>query len=338
MNNKKSSFFQEEVSVAQLLGLLTATVAWLQRSWWVWMIAAVCGMALGWLAAQWKPAVYQAKMVLAAEEEKSSGYEGLAAQFGFDLGNSGSTLFQGDGLLRLFTSQKLIDSALLRTKTKEDIVLADALFQHTKHAHKSVFEGFSFEEANAHKSVYDSALQLLRKEVIGKALTVDKPDKKVAILEISTRHRDQYLAALLVESVVKEVADFYVITSTLKSRQNLQILQAEYDSVQRILNQQLYRSANESDLAINPTRKSLLVASNKSMIEVEITAKVLGELTKNLKLAEINLRKQTPLIQVIDPVSFPLEKIGWKLWKFLMAGAAVGMVFAAWLTRKRWHV
>lgn len=338
MSNKKSAFFQEEISIAQLVALATSLLQWVQKNWMIWLLAAAMGVGLGWLASYLMPPQYLANMVLAAEEEKASGYEGLAAQFGFDLGSGGSTLFQGDGLLRLFTSQKLIDSALLRARTTQNELLADALFKHTKHAKKAVFDGFVFAESTKKTAVYDSALQLLRREVLEKALRVNKPDKKVAILEISASHKDPALAALLVESVVQEVADFYVLTSTLKSRQNLEILQAEYDSVQQILNQQLYRSANESDLAINSTRKSLLVASNKSMIEVEITAKVLAELTKNLKLAEINLRKQTPLIQVIDPVSFPLEKIGWKRWRYMLLGAIGGLLLAAWFTRKQLHV
>ena len=338
MSNKKSTFFHEEVSIAQLTAVASSLLQWAQKSWMVWLLAAVMGVGLGWLTSEMLPPKYQARMVLAAEEEKASGYEGLAAQFGFDLGSGGSTLFQGDGLLRLFTSQKLIDSAMLRTRTSQNVLLADALFKHTKHSQKAVFDEFAFAESTERTALFDSALQLLRREVLEKALQVNKPDKKVAILEISANHQDPILAALLVESVVQEVADFYVLTSTLKSRQNLEILQAEYDSVQQILHQQLYRSANESDLAINSTRKSLLVASNKSMIEVEITAKVLAELTKNLKLAEINLRKQTPLIQVIDPVSFPLERIGWKRWRFMVMGAIGGLLLAAWFTRKRLHV
>ncbi|MBA4304939.1 MAG: hypothetical protein C0424_11990 [Sphingobacteriaceae bacterium] len=339
MSNPKGTYFREEVSFLQIAALVQNVLKWVWRRKFWWLCAMLVGIVMGWLVAEFRTPKFRALVILAAEEEKSSGYEGLAAQIGLDVGGmGGSTLFQGDGLLRLFTSRQLIDTTLLSNMTAEGVLLADALFKHTKHYQKEEFRNFSFEEGKSGESLFDSALYLLRKEVVSKNLQVNKPDKKVAILEVSAVHSQAPLAALLATALVQEVADFYIRTATSKSRQNLEILKSEYDSVQLALNEQLYRSANAADLNLNPARQSLRVASNKAMIEVEITAKVLGEITKNLKLAEINLRRQTPLIQVIDPVSFPLETVGWKKWQFLATGMVLALLFIAFITRKELHV
>jgi uncharacterized protein involved in exopolysaccharide biosynthesis len=44
------------------------------------------------------------------------------------------------------------------------------------------------------------------------------------------------------------------------------------------------------------------------MVDVEMNRAILEELVKNLELAKISLRRETPLIQTIDQPILPLEK------------------------------
>jgi hypothetical protein len=46
---------------------------------------------------------------------------------------------------------------------------------------------------------------------------------------------------------------------------------------------------------------------------------------KNLKLAELALKKQTPLIEVVDVPHFPLKKTGLSFWMYLAVGAMCGL-------------
>ncbi|MDG1220801.1 MAG: hypothetical protein P8P01_05270, partial [Schleiferiaceae bacterium] len=55
-----------------------------------------------------------------------------------------------------------------------------------------------------------------------------------------------------------------------------------------------------------------------------------GEIVKNQKLAEIGLRKQTPLIQVIERPAFPLDRNGLNWWQFMLVGAAFGASTVLW--------
>lgn len=323
---------QKEVSLKQLLLLLAAMLAGLWRArlqLFVLLLAgAIGGAAYSWL----RPVKYKAGLVLAAEEEKPAAYEGLAAQFGLDLGSGGgSSIFHGESLVRLFTTRQMLKRTLLMPMDKE--LLADKLFATTSHAKKEVFQGFRFTIAGS-SSLQDSAIRLLQKELTEKVLTVVKPDKKQAIIEVYAIHVNPILAKQLVDELVRTVSDYYIETVTYKSRRNLEILQSEYDSIQLVLNTELMRSANAYDLNVNPSREALRVAGNRAMIDAEIATKIFAEITKNLKLAEINLRKQTPLIQVIDPVSFPLEKVGLKRLYCILLGMALG--FGVAIARLYW--
>jgi LPS O-antigen subunit length determinant protein (WzzB/FepE family) len=330
---------QQEISLKQFFQLFGSILSGLWQYKKTWLLTAVLGAILGLVYHQFKPREYRAQLVLAAEEEKAAPYEGIAAQFGFDLGGGGgSTLFQGESLLRLFTTRQMIKRILLEpVDSNSQQLLADALFAYTKHADKEVFKAFVFDHA-ANSSLQDSALMLLHRHLTSEVLVVNKPDKKLSLFEVEARHENPQLAAAVVDRLVEAVSAFYIETLTFKSRRNLEILQAEYDSVQQVLNEGLMNSATAYDLNVNPSREALRVAGNRAMIDAEIAAKLFAEITKNLKLAEISLRKQTPLIQIIDPVSYPLEKLGWSWWKRMLAGSMGGFMLAiGWLYLKQRH-
>ena len=46
----------------------------------------------------------------------------------------------------------------------------------------------------------------------------------------------------------------------------------------------------------------------RSQFNAETNKSILSELVKNLEMSKISLRKETPLIQVVDRPIFPLEK------------------------------
>jgi hypothetical protein len=274
----------------------------------------------------------RAEYIIAAEEETSAGWEGLLAQFGLDVGGSNPAgVFQGESLVRLFQTRTLVERGLLnKVYFKGDsILLAEAIFKQSELAGKKAFAEVQFQsDRSLHNSVTDSALYLVYKHVKKDMLSVNKPDKKQSFINVSCVHRDGELAILLGGTLIKTVTDYYVESLTKKARQNLDVLRLESDSVQRILNENLEISASITDLNVNPLKQSLRVSQNRAMIELQISVALYGELAKNLKLAEIGLRKQTPLIQIIETPRFPLERVGFKFWQYLIGGFVLGVGFA----------
>jgi uncharacterized protein involved in exopolysaccharide biosynthesis len=84
--------------------------------------------------------------------------------------------------------------------------------------------------------------------------------------------------------------------------------------------------ANDIVPNANPERSILHTGSQKKTVDVQASAAVYAELLKNLELAKITLRKETPLIQPIDSPQLPLEteKPGKVLFPVL--GAIIGFI------------
>lgn len=123
-------------------------------------------------------------------------------------------------------------------------------------------------------------------------------------------HTDKYFAHAYVTTAIDQTANYYVELLTSKAKSNLRVLRREADSVQILMQQNLVNSASSSDLNINPNRAALRVDQNRALVELQVSVTIYGEIIKNLKLAEIGMRKQTPIIQIVDYPQFPLARVG----------------------------
>jgi hypothetical protein len=148
---------------------------------------------------------------------------------------------------------------------------------------------------------------------------------------VSCAHIDPAVAMLFSETMIETVTEYYIETLTKKARYNLNVLRLEADSVQKVLNRNLQNNASMSDLNLNPLMQRARVGQNRSMIDLQISISLYGELIKNLKLAEIGLRKQTPLIQIIERPHYPLELVGLRWWQYLATGLGLGLCLAFYL-------
>ncbi len=296
------------------------------------LLAVVYGTVLS-------PRKHKAEAIIVTEEQGPSGWESLLAQFGLDVGSSSTAgVFQGESLVKFFQTRNMVESTLL-TKVKyrnDSVLLAQLIWPQTKHARKRAFSNLSFHsDRTKQDALADSALFLTYEFVRKKMLGVNKPDKKQSMIHVTVVNSNPLLARLFTETLVHTVSEFYSQTLTEKARENLAVLKAETDSVHRVLNDNLIRNAYESDLNVVPLRQTVRVAQNRAMIDLQVSVALFGELQKNLKLAEISLRKETPLIQVIDPPQFPLEHTGLPWWQWAVIGSFMGFVISLYFTYLR---
>ena len=192
--------------------------------------------------------------------------------------------------------------------------------------------GFNIKNLSSNNSsrVQDSLIKDLVKLIKKEYLLVDKPSRKTTILEIGFDHKDEVLAKIFNENLVKIVNEFYQKTKTLKTGSNLNILQRQSDSVKIVLDSSIMILA-ETDQNIpnpNPLSKVNLVPYQKAMIDVQVNSAIYQELLKQLELAKVTHRNNMPLIQVIDEPSYPLENSRWKLFKTLIYGLIFGFSFS----------
>jgi uncharacterized protein involved in exopolysaccharide biosynthesis len=82
-------------------------------------------------------------------------------------------------------------------------------------------------------------------------------------------------------------------------------------------------AAVDANPNLNAAFQSLRVNSQKKQVDVQASGAIYQELVKNLELAKVTLRKESPLIQVIDEPVFPLKVEKPSKLIFLIASAFI---------------
>jgi len=152
----------------------------------------------------------------------------------------------------------------------------------------------------------------------------------LSIIQVNVSSKDERFAKLFNEALVSKVNTFYLETKTKKTGENLRILQTQADSVRAILDASLGTLASEQDRVpnANPLLSTATVEGRRKQVDVQTSAAVFEEIVKNLEMAKINHRINTPLIQLIDFPKLPLKRTEVRLLKGLVYGAILFGVFA----------
>lgn len=332
---------KDEISLRDLGHVIKEWNKFLLSKWYLFILFGFCGAFIGFTYSKLKEPIYTATTTFALEEDKSGGgglssIVGLASIAGLDLGSGGS-IFQGDNILVLYRSRIMIQKALLSPTTingKSELIV-DRYIESNRLREDwnktPALKSINFSDTSSHRISRDSLLGEIVKMINEKHLSVSKPDKKLSIIKVDVSSNDELFSKAFNNSIVRNVNDFYIETKTKKSLQNVSILQQKTDSVRAIMKGAIYFASSIVDATpnLNPTRLAQRSAPvQQSQFSAETNKAVLTELVKNLELSKISLRKETPLIQVIDDPILPLEVS--KLGK--VKGAASGAFFAVFLT------
>lgn len=243
---------------------------------------------------------------------------GLASQFGIDLGGGAGDAFTSDNLMELMKSRTMVENTLLSPiPWDRRHALIDLYLDFNKYRaawkNNARFGNINFLPSTMSiplSRAQDSVLSLIHQELIKNSLKVEKMNKKSSIIIVTVETRNEVFSKLFTEVLVKQVSNFYIETKTKKSTDNLNILQHQADSVRKMLNLALSGVASSSDANPNPNSamQVLRVPSQRRQVDVQANQAILTELVKNLEIAKVSLRKETPLIQVLDQPKYPLFK------------------------------
>ncbi|MDB5013343.1 MAG: lipopolysaccharide biosynthesis protein, partial [Daejeonella sp.] len=172
----------------------------------------------------------------------------------------------------------------------------------------------------------DSIIRVIVKDIQENFLSVGKPNKKLSIIKVDVKSNNEFFSKVFNEQIVKNVNDFYVQTKTQRSLENVTILQQKTDSVRAVMNGAIYTAVEIGDATpnSNPTHQVRRIAPiQRSQFTAETNKTILAELIKNLEMSKIALRKETPLIQVVDQPLFPLDKVKVSKIKATIVGGLV---------------
>jgi len=331
----------DEISIKQILENFSKWFAYIRSKWLIITCFVILGSTLGFFYAKTKKAVYTATTTFVLEEGENGGglsqYAGLASMAGIDLGSGGGGIFQGDNILQLYKSRKMIMRALFAPVVydgkKKLLVNQYIEFNRLRETWKDlrlksiVFSSDSVPQSNTR--LRDSLLLSFINDISVNYLSVSKPDKKESLISAQVKSKDEFFAKNFNEQIVKTVNDFYIQTKIKKSLANISILEKKSDSIKAVLNGAIYAASAVADATpnLNVTRQTQRnVPLQRSQFTAETNKAIFSELVKNLEISKISLLKETPLIEIVDGPIYPLEKNKLGILKGTAIGGIIGGV------------
>lgn len=315
---------------------------WLRyyRSKWKTLLAwAIVGVLLGGVFATLKKPVYVAETTFVLEESDGGGIgqiSGIASLVGVNLGSLGgsSGLFQGDNIIELYKSYNMLNKTLLSSFDSSSLLIHRYIqFNELDQKWKKAvdLEALDFGIARDSFSVtQDSVMRELSRMIKEQHLSVTKLDRKLSIIQVNISSKDEAFSKVFNQTLVENVNNFYFETKTKKTSENLQILQSQADSVKKLLDKNLEDLAFYSDKTPNPNPilQAGYINVRKKQIDVQANTAIYSEIVKNLEVAKVNQRNNSPLIQIIDGPRYPLHKYEVKILK----GGVFGALFAVFFS------
>jgi uncharacterized protein involved in exopolysaccharide biosynthesis len=263
------------------------------------------GGAIGLTYAFFQKPIYKADLTFAMEDEKSgggglSGALGLASSFGIDLGGGGAGgAFSGANLMALMKSRKIVEKTLLSPVEFKGKTISLADYYITFNELRDIWaknlnlKNISFpvtSDRNNFTLQQDSVLKNIFIEIVTNNLSVGQADKKISIINVTVNTIEEGFSKEFCETLAKVTTDYYIELKTKKSKQNVDILQKQVDNIKSKLNY------------------SMIGSWGLEKVNAQVNSTILGQLSANLELSKVSLRKETPLIQVIDRPILPLDK------------------------------
>ena len=321
MTDHQQQIDDDEISLKELIQKIQEWIAYLKTQWKLIIGIAALGGIIGFTYASFQKPSYLATTTFVLEEDKGGGGGalGLASSFGFDLGGGGGGLFTSSNIIELMKSRLVVEKTLLNPVqiAGKEISLADYYIQINElkegWAKKSALANINF-PINADRTKFsleqDSILQTISAGLTKTNLVIAQKDKKVSIISLTVKTESELFSKLFCEQLLKETSDFYIETKSKKSRLNVDILQHQADSIRAELNGAITGVAAASDNVynLNPAYNVKKTPGTRRQVDVQANTAILTQLVAQLELSKVSLRKETPLVQLIDRPILPLEK------------------------------
>lgn len=287
--------------------------------------------------------VYKAKITFVIENAGSdaSGGQmgGLASQFGLDMGGGGGETFSGETLQELVTSRAMIQKALLspveisgKKQSFADFYIDNKELR--KHWVGTSMSNLHFRSGSNPQTFtleQNRVMNAMYSELYKKDITVNMKKAGISFLEVESEN--ELFAKYFSEQLLAVVGEFFIATKTKKAYENFLILKTQLDSMKRVLNVGVSSVAASVDANPNPNRARSVIGSTtqRKQIDVQANQAFYVQMIQNLEAAKISLRKETPLLQVVDQPVLPLEvREPEKKFAFIkggLIGATLAIVF-----------
>ena len=339
---------KKEISLKELILKIKDWFSYIVSKWKIILLFSLIGSSLGYLYSVNKDTLYVAELTFAIEEDKPMGLGGsLASSFGIDLGGSSTGgIFSSSNMLELFKSRRMIEKTLLTSVPLNNKLISFAdmylkINEPDNLALKNDKNKLIFSK-NKNRQEFtreqDSILGKIYSDITTNYLKVSQLDKKTSIITMELISKNEVFSKYFVEALAQVVSDDYKDTKSKKSRINMMVLQHQTDSVRSELNNSIsgVAIANDNTFNLNPALNIHRVPTVKKEVDIQANTAILTELVKQLEISKVSVRKDTPLIQVIDKPIFPLVKKDFgKIIGIVLGGFLGGFLMVLGLIVKR---
>ena len=245
-----------------------------------------------------------------------SSISSMANQFGFDLGGGSSSYFSQQNVIELLKSRKIIESTL----SQKSIIFKknDKLLHHYISINGIIEDSASID---FNESFLDSITNIIYEEIVTEKLNIISQNDDAGILNLNYTSLNSQFAKIFSEGLIKQMSDMYSEYRTEKTRYSLKNLQSRSDSVFSELKRSERNLAKARDRNIRVVTSSGRLDEIKYMREVQVLNTIYLELVKNLEIVKMTLLEKTPIIQVVDTPTLPLqsEKKPAIFWVFIFS-------------------
>jgi uncharacterized protein involved in exopolysaccharide biosynthesis len=339
----------KEITLVDLIIKIKETGAFLWKKKITLLVSGLLGGVIGLIYAYNKPIEYKSNVTFIVESSSKSGglgaLGGLASSFGLGgVGGDGGLFDNQVNLMKYLKSQTILESVLLSELDQTGKTFAQKFVEayewdnNWKDSKALSRIEFKLGEARDNFSLTKDSILHSISQQLNEMIEVIKPEKEGSIISIEVSTQDDSISKFLPERLLSLVAEKYIEMKTRLSQQTVDVLQRQTDSVQNVLYGSLSAAATSTDqvFGLNPAMAVKRVPAAKEQIDVQASTILLGELIKNLELAKMKLKDQTPLIEIIDSSRFPLEKKKTsKMKSIILFGFGFGLITIFYLLIRR---
>ncbi len=327
---------EQEVSLKDIIKRIKQITAFLLSKWIIIVLFGIVGGVLGLLYAWNSKPKYSATLNFVLSETSSGGnLLGLANQFGINLGNDNDNVFSSDNIIALMKSRRMVQQALFgkplnSKKSLLNIYVNDNKLNESWQQNVRTKYAYPFpENEDAMTLVQDSLARNIYTSVETNILDISQPDKSQSIYIITSTSSNELFSYYLTKYLVDFTSGFYISTKTSTAKQNLSMLQHEADSIRRALGGAITSAGSQTDYTfnLNPAYQVQRSSAQQSQVSATALGQAYGQVLQSLEIAKITLQKETPLYQIIDAPTLPLEAIKpGKLTSIILGGILGGFL------------
>lgn len=309
---------EDIVSLKEIIITVQKLFLKILSKWYIIIAVAILGAGYGYYKSRNDKTYYKAVTTFLLEEGAPAPVpSGLAALLGG--ANSGGGLFQGNTLLALYKSRLMLEKTLFSKViiNGKKVTLLDKYLELNK-IEKPWAQHSKQEQGAIMKGVIE--------DIANNYIKITPGD----IMEVEIKSTDEDYSLALGEKLIETVNDYYIATKTKKTVENLKILEKQADSLRTILTRSMSQVAAQNDAVIdaNPAKQILKVPGQRQAIDVQTNTSLYATVMATLENTKLELRKEKPLIQILEKPYLPLNKVEPNKLKTILLYGIFGAIFS----------